>query len=234
MYKRAGLLKTVVILALIVYMQALVLPQVVQAQTTDCSFDKSNPTIENARYNFRITNYDCAEQELQALLAQKDLDIQAKADAHVLLASVYYAKIRNNEEKQNLVIEQFVAAFQAFRNWRGDLDIKSPEFMAMMAQAQELVDKQEDVEGAVKEEVAEEVAEATPEVVPTEQIEETPVTVITPQEKKKGPWYKQWWAIGLGVGLVATAVVVAGGGGGGDEEPADNTLPDFPDPPAKR
>ncbi len=233
MYKRAGLLKTVVILALIVYLQALVLPQVVQAQTTDCPFDKTNPTIENARYNFRITNYDCAEQELQALLAQENLDLQVKADAHVLLASVYYAKIRNDEEKRNLVIEQFVAAFGALRSWRGDLDIKSPEFMAMMQQAQELVDNKQDVEEGVKEEVAEEVAGVTPEIAPAEQVDETPVTVIT-QDKKKGPWYKQWWAIGLGVGLVATAVVVASGGGGDEEEPVDNTLPDFPDPPAKR
>jgi hypothetical protein len=226
MIKRAGLLKTVVILALLVYLQALVLPQMVQAQTSDCPFDKANPTIDNARYNFKITNYDCAELELQTLLADQELDLQTKADAHVLLASVYYAKIRNSEEKRDLVIEQFVAAFTAFRDWRGDLDIQSAEFMTMMEQAQVLVDEKDDAEAAVRDQVAEQV--------PDQQVDETPVTVIT-EEKKKGPWYKQWWAIGLGVGLVATTVIlVAGGGGDEAEEPVDQTLPDFPDPPAKR
>ena len=103
MFKRAGLLRTAAILALIVFAQALVLPQMAEAQTTDCPFDKDNPTIDNARYNFKVTNYDCAELELQALLADPNLELQAKADAHVLLASVYYAKIRNDEEKQNPV-----------------------------------------------------------------------------------------------------------------------------------
>lgn len=225
MFKRAGLLKTAVMLALLVYVQALVLPQLVQAQTPECPFDKDNPTIENARYNFKITNYACAELELQALLANPELELQTKADAHVLLASVYYAKIRNEEEKRNMVIEQFVAAFQAFRNWRGDLDIQSEEFLAMMEEAQTLVDEQGEAGEPAVEEVEGQV---------TEDVDGTPVTVVE-QDKKKGPWYKQWWAIGLGVGLVATAVVVAAGGGGDDEPPPeDETLPGFPDPPAKR
>ena len=225
MIKRAGLLKTVVVLALLVYLQALVLPQLVQAQTVDCPFDKANPTIDNARYNFKITNYDCAEQELQALLADETLDLQTKADAHVLMASVYYAKIRDDEEKRNMVIGEFVSAFKVLRSWRGDLDIQSPEFLAMMEQAQALVDQEGEAEEAVKDEVAEQVEERD--------VDGAPVTVVR-EDKKKGPWYKQWWAIGLGVGLVATAVVVAAGGGGDEEPPADETLPGFPDPPAKR
>ena len=228
MFKRARLLKAVVIFALLVFGQALVLPQIVQAQTPDCPFDKENPTIDNARYNFKITNYDCAELELQALLADTSLVLQSKADAHVLLASVYYAKVRNNDQKRDLVIGQFVAAFKSLRSWRGDLDIQSPEFLAMMEQAQMLVDEGADAEAAIKKEVKQEVAKQ----VPHEEVDETPVTVVT-SDGKKGPWYKQWWAIGLGVGLVATAVVVASGGGD-DPVEEDNTLPDFPDPPAKK
>lgn len=224
MFKRAGLLQAAAILALIAFAQALVLPQLAEAQATDCPFDKDNPTIDNARYNFKITNYDCAEAELQAFLAKPDLDLQAKADAHVLLASVYYAKIRNDDEKRNLVVEELVSAFTAFRNWRGDLDINSPEFLAMMDQAQALVDQKADLEEEVKEEAAAQVEDEK---------DEAPVTVIKP-EKKKGAWYKQWWAIGLGVGLVATTVVLVAGGGGDEAAPEDNTLPDFPDPPAKR
>jgi hypothetical protein len=224
MIKRDGFLRTVVILALLVYLQALVLPGIVQAQTADCPFDKENPTIANARYNFKITNYDCAELELKTLLANETLELETKADAHVLLASVYYAKVRDNEQKREMVIGQFVAAFKAFRAWQGDLDVQSPEFLEMMEQAQELVDQEGD-EAAVTEEVDEQVVE--------QEVDGAPVTVIT-EDKKKGPWYKQWWAIGLGVGLVATAVVVAGGGGDdGGEEPGE-PLPDFPDPPAKK
>jgi len=224
MFKRAGLLKAVAMLALLAFVQALILPQVAEAQEITCPFDKENPTIDNARYNFKITNYDCAELELQTLLATPDLDLQAKADAHVLLASVYYAKIRDDEEKRNLVVEELVSAFTAFRNWRGDLDISSPEFLTMMEQAQALVDQKGDLEEEVKDEAVTKVEE---------QDDEAPVTVITP-EKKKGPWYKQWWAIGLGVGLVATTVVLVAGGGDDEPEPVDNTLPGFPDPPAKR
>ena len=222
MYRRAGVLKAGAILTLIVFLQALVLPQLVQAQTTDCPFDQDNPSIENARYNFRITNYDCAEIELQTLLADENLDMQVKADAHVLLAAVYYAKIRDDEQKQDLVVEQFVAAFKAFRNWRGDLDIKSPEFVAMMEQAQVLVDKQDDAVDAAKDKVEEQL--------PEEQKEMAQVVPVSGDGKK--PWYKQWWAIGLGVGLVATAVVVAAGGGG-DEEGGEE-LPGFPPTPSKR
>ena len=42
------------------------------------------------------------------------------------------------------------------------------------------------------------------------------------------PWYKKWWAIGLGVGVVAVVAVAVGGGGGEDTPPEDTTLPGFP------
>ena len=51
MYRRAGVLKLGAVFALLVYLQALVLPQMVQAQEVECPFDKANPTIDNARYN---------------------------------------------------------------------------------------------------------------------------------------------------------------------------------------
>lgn len=52
--------------------------------------------------------------------------------------------------------------------------------------------------------------------------------------EKSKPWYSKWWAIALGVGLVAGAVVVATGGGGDDGGNGGvvvDTLPSFPDPP---
>jgi hypothetical protein len=51
---------------------------------------------------------------------------------------------------------------------------------------------------------------------------------------QKGKWYKKWWAIGSGVGIVAVAIV-AFTRGGEDEPPVTfDTIPYFPDPPGDR
>lgn len=55
-------------------------------------------------------------------------------------------------------------------------------------------------------------------------------------ESKSGgkPWYKKWWAMALGVGVVATVAAVAGGGGETTEEKAPpSALPPPPPPPGK-
>jgi hypothetical protein len=208
----------VALFACVVFLQSLLLPPLIEAQTAPCSYNKEKPSIDSARLNFRITNYVCAEEELQALLALMDLDLQTRADAHVLLAAVYYAKVRDNDEKRNRVMEQFVAAFRAFRAWQGELDIKSPEFTKLMEDAQAMVDQQ-----------AQEAA-AQPVVEPAQDTTAPPVNELQ-LEKKKKPWYKQWWAIGLGVGVVAAVVIVAAGGGGEDEDVKDAPLPGFPGTP---
>ncbi len=213
MRKWTRILRVVAVLALLSFAQVLVLPQMVQAQTPECTYDKESPSLESARLNFRITNYDCAEMELNDLLADESLDLQAKADAHILLAAVYYAKVRDDKEKRSRVMEQFVAAFQSLRQWRGELDIKSPEFLALMKEAQELVDKQEKAADAVKEQIPEAKME--------------PLITQKPGEEKK-PWYKRWWVLGIGVGVVATAVAVAAGGGGDDGGQPPDELPGFP------
>jgi len=136
----------------------------------------------------------------------------------VLLAEVYYAKVRNDSEKRDKVMEQFVAAFKSYRDWRGELNIKSPEFMSLMKLAQDQVDEEATaVEAAPVEE--EEITEAQPGV-----------TAPPKDDGEKKPWYTKWWAIALGVGVVAGAVAMAGGGGGDDGGEATE-LPDFPDPP---
>lgn len=223
-------LRGVAVVTLVVFVHSLVLSVPAQAQSVPCNYNKEKPSIESARLNFRITNYACAEEELAALLAREDLDLETRADAHVLLAAVYYAKVRNNDEKRNRVIEQFVAAFRAFRTWRGELDIKSPEFTQLMEEAQRLVDEQS-AEEAV-EETAEPATEAA--VEPDSVVDSTEQAPLTPLrlEGNKKPWYKKWWAIGLGVGLVAGAVVLATGGGDDDGGgTTDGDLPGFPPTP---
>ncbi len=69
-------------------------------------------------------------------------------------------------------------------------------------------------------------------------VEEQPVVQAQPlaikSESGGKPWYKKWWAMALGVGVVATVAVVAGGGGGDSDEDEERTwLPQPPPPPGK-
>ncbi|MEZ5360366.1 MAG: hypothetical protein R3F48_16240 [Candidatus Zixiibacteriota bacterium] len=229
---------------LLCFVQMLFFPVVGFSQPLECQFDKSNPTLENARLSFRTLNYACAEEEIEAFLKLEDITIEEKADAHVLLAAVYYAKLKNDEEKRNQVVSQFKQAFQAYRAWKGDLDISSTEFFEMMQEAQAQVD--EEAEQTVIEEetpaIVEQPATASePKIEEVEQPakveDEQPAVASMPayeggSVKESKPWYKKWWAIGLGVGLIAGVVVLAGGGGSDDGGGStDTTLPDFPDPP---
>lgn len=206
---------TGVILA-VCFLQMIFLPPAVYAQEPECPYDPANPSLDNARISFKSLNYLCAEQEILDFLKKEGLTIEQRADAHVLLATVYYAKSKNESEKRNLVIEQFKKAFRAYREWRGELDISSTEFIEMMNSAKQLVDTEAAQQLKLEEPV----------------IEEPTVEKAVPGEKK--PWYKKWWAIGLGVGVVAGAVVlVAGGGGddGGGNGIVTDTLPGFPATP---
>ncbi|UCD94407.1 MAG: hypothetical protein JSU69_11700 [Candidatus Zixiibacteriota bacterium] len=219
MTKRRNLLQTTSVILLFVYLHSVILPGLAFGQQAECEYDRDNPTLESARKNFLALNYHCAEQEINDFLAVEGISIEERADGHVLLAEVYYARGRDVSEKKEKVIAQFVAAFEAYREWRGELNIKSPEFMAMMKEAQDLVDKQAAEEAAAVEEKPEEVV---------------PAEVPKKEEKKKKPWYTKWWAIGLGVGVVVGGAVLLAGGGGDDGGPIDQTLPDFPPPPTKR
>ena len=217
-YRRTMRLVALVVLCL--FAQSLLLPGIVRAQAP-CQYDKLKPSIENARYNFKITNYQCAEMELKDLLAVDTLDYETKADAHVLLAAVYYAKVRNQDEKRDRVMEQFVAAFRAYEDWRGELDIKSSEFEAMMEEAKIRVEQQRQEAAAAAEE--------------QDQTEPEPVPVLVEAEKGKKPWYKKWYIWGIGAAVVGAAVAVAAGGGGDDGgDGGGDDLPGFPPPPAKR
>lgn len=229
MIKRRSVLRVTSVMVLTAYLFTMVLSEFVFAQEPTCAYDAAKPSLESARKSFLALDYKCAEQELNDLIKLDTLSLEEKANAHVLMAEVYYAKMRNDGEKRTKVTEQFVAAFRAYRDWRGELNIKSPEFMSLMKDAQNLVDQQAAQPPPPGQPQVEE-----PKPVEQPQIEQAPVTETPKVEKpkaesKKKAWYTQWWAIGLGVGLVAGAIILAGGGG--DE--ADKPLPGFPDTPAK-
>ncbi|MDD4052720.1 MAG: hypothetical protein PHR28_12590, partial [candidate division Zixibacteria bacterium] len=201
------------------------------------------PTLESARISFKSLNYRCAEQEIEDVLKISSLTIEEKADAHILLAAVYFAMLKNDTEKRDRVIDQFKEAFKAYREWKGELDISSTEFIDMMKQAQEQVDKEAAAAPpttTAPPAVTEAPKETTTPVV-TEQPKDTTKTMaIAPAAEEKAaegkskPLYTKWWAIVLGVGLVAGAVALAGGGGGdnGGGGTVLDTLPNFPDHPS--
>lgn len=235
MPKNNQFIRAVAVVALACFLQAGVLPSISSAQTPQCPYDRAKPTLESARISFKSLNYRCAEQELQDVLKNPALTIEDKADAHVLLAAVYYAMLKNDTEKRDRVIDQFKEAFKAYREWKGELDISSTEFFDMMKQAQEQVDKEATAQPPA-------TTTTTPPVTTSlaEKPKDTTKVAAVPAAQEKAaegggkPFYTKWWAIVLGVGLVAGAVALAGGGGGdsggGGGTPLD-TLPNFPDPP---
>jgi hypothetical protein len=228
MAKGNKLIRITAIILLAAFMHMSLAPASLFAQS-DCPYDKANPTLENARISFKTLNYKCAEAEVQDFLAKPDISLEDRASAHVLLAAVYYAKLKDESEKREQVIQQFKKAFESYREWEGELDITSSRFIDLMKEAQQLVDEE------AKEEEEEQPAEPVIVTPEEEKPEPTPAYVDTGVKESK-PWYKKWWAIGLGVGIVAGAVVLLAGGGDDDEGTTpDGALPDFPDrPPDKK
>jgi Ca2+-binding EF-hand superfamily protein len=189
-------------------------PDVAHSQTAECDYDGQNPSHESARKSFQVFDFQCAEQEIQDLLKEDALSLEEKASAHMLLAAVYFEMLQDGAQRRGKTLEQFKEAFRAYRDWRGDLDIQSPEFRAIMEEAKQ------DIQ-------AEENASA-----PKDAATEAPVVTRPPHagsDSGKGGSTK-WILIGLGVGAVGIAAIALGGGGGGNGN-GDNTLPDFPAPP---
>ena len=210
MRKRVVMFRTASVMLMAANILAILLPVGLLAQTpADCQYDPASPSLNHARQNFKALNYTCADLEGDDFLKIDTLCYEENANAHVLMAAVYYAKLKDSKEKRHKVVEQFAKAFRSYTDWSGDLDIKSTEFISMMEQAKELVDL---------------------EIKKPEAPDIDTLAAVPKFDGEGKPWYKQWWAIGLGVGVVVGAVVLLGGGG--DEAP-DTTLADFPRPPAK-
>ena len=97
--------------------------------------------------------------------------------------------------------------YRAYLEWTGSLEINRPELQVMLEEAKLRV---------------------------VQEIEQQQSDTLLFAEKGK-PWYKKWWVIGSGVGVVALAAVLLVGGGGDDNGgTVVDTIPDFPNPPSKR
>jgi len=195
------------------YLWSLLFAQVQSVRAADCSYDTSNPSIGSARTSFQIFDFECAEKELLDVLKKKDLGMEDRANAHMLLAAVYYEMFQGETHRRQKILEQFEEAFTAYRNWKGTLDIQSPEFRELMEEARASVESQQK-----QEEPEQPVISRNP-------------TGTTAQKGSS----KKWLLIGLGAVVVVGGVALAaGGGGGGNGDGGGNgttALPDFPDPP---
>lgn len=141
--KRFSSVALVIMAGICVLLLAAPLP----AQESGCTYDKNAPSLDNARLNFKSLNYRCSELELLDLLKVNSLTLQERADVYVLLAAVYYAMLGDDENKRrDKVVEQFTAAFRAYREWKGSLEITSSDFAELMEEAKQRVDSGEAVE----------------------------------------------------------------------------------------
>ena len=113
----------------------MLLSTVTPAQLPQCGYDRKSPSLIHARESFKSLNYVCAELELRDLLIQEDLNLMTKADAHVLMAAVYYAMFQDKDEKRAKTRDQFKEAFRTYRDWKGELDIDSEDFQSLMREA---------------------------------------------------------------------------------------------------
>jgi len=197
--------------ALAAFLWAQTIPDIAHAQTAQCDYDRQKPSLESARKSFQVFDFQCAEQEIQDLLKVPTLSLEDKANAHVLLAAVYFEMLQGDAQQRGKILEQFKEAFRSYRDWRGDLDIQSPEFRAMMEEA-----KQE-VQTEAKTAASEDTTAAPPVMTRPPHAD---------SDSGKGGSTK-WILIGLGVGAVGIAAIALGGGGGGNGN-GDNSLPGFP------
>jgi hypothetical protein len=186
---------------------------VLSADEVSCDFNADNPRVLHAKMFFTGGQYACAEQELSALLERQDINRHAAADAHMLLAAVYFQTIQDRNTRRQKAREQFILGLRANRKWSGNLAVSSAEFITIFNDARELV------EWLYKE---------SPELFASDSLTEEQVTEAVASKK---PWYKRWWALASGVGVAVLAgAIILGGGNNGNTTPAD-TLPDFPSTP---
>ncbi len=186
---------------------------ILSADEVSCDFNADNPRVLHAKMYFTGGQYACAEQELIALLERPDINRHAAADAHMLLAAVYFQTTDAEGARRQKTREQFILGLRADRKWSGNLAVSSAEFITIFNDARELV------EWLYKE---------SPELFASDSVTEEQVAEAV---AKKKPWYKRWWALASGIGVAVLAgAIILGGGNDGNTTPAD-TLPDFPPTP---
>ena len=185
-----------------------VVPVHLTAQEVTCESDSRPPTIGSARASLSALNYPCAEKELVRFLAMETVTLEQKADAHLLLGTIYYLMlVSDTEQRRQRAKQQFLDACRAYCEWRGGYDDITQGLEYDLPELRDVLQ------------------EARLEVVCPEPPADTAAVV------KKGKSKLKWILAAAGVVAVGTVVALASGGDDGASEPVDRTVPDFPDPP---
>ena len=191
-------------------------PCFLTAQTPECEYPGNFPTVENARLVFRSADLECAKKELRDLLSREEISRETRADAHMLLASVYFIEETDNITRRIKVKQELVEVFLSYRNWQGQLEIRSAEFRKILSDARDLAEGHYQNSPDLQKDYEEQLL-----------LIDSTTQVMT--EKRK--WYTKWWAIGSGVGIIAMAAILMTGSNDQTGSLPIDTLPPFPDRP---
>lgn len=200
------------------YLCATIWPDCVLAQTVECNYDRKAPSLKSARGSFQEFDFACAERELTDLLKAPNLDAGVQADAHALLAAIYFQTLPDNKSRREKVIEEFRRTYSLRPEWNGRPDVQTPAFRDLMTEAKRQVDQLRQ-----KDKPAPPPTTTTPKPTPAVTAESKPAS--------KGGSKKTWVYVALGAAAAGVAVIALGGGGGGGSNGGSN-LPNFPPPPA--
>lgn len=199
------------------YFSAFAWPEHVAAQSSDCGYNRSAPSLASARASFQEFDFFCAERELGDLLKVSSLSAGVQADAHALLAAIYFQTLPDNQNRREKVIEEFRRTYSLRPDWRGQPDVQTPAFRDLMTEAKRQVDQ-------LRQKEKPPTSSSGTANQPTPAIKES-------KPAGGGKSKKTWLYVAAGAAAVGVAVLALGGGGGGGGNGGDGTLPDFPPPP---
>jgi hypothetical protein len=101
-------------------------------QEIGCAYDRSQPSLENAQKEYRKTNYRCAKLELLDVLEIDSIGDRTRADAHIWLGMVYYRSLKDQVEKLDSVLTQFIRALEQDPVYRGPFESDSTSEMGRL------------------------------------------------------------------------------------------------------
>lgn len=215
--------KSVKLILLLLCVWVVIYPGLLLAQESTCEYLSDRPALENARRVFRSADLECAEMELKELLATEGISRKTKADARLLLASIYFVGEADDTSRRTKVKQELVAVFIADRHWQGELEIRSSEFRKILADAREMAEWRYRNSPELQHEYEQQLLDTT--------LIASRTGYDSQSGKKDKKWYTKWWAVGSGVGIIAmVAILMNGSDNSTNPIPAD-TLPPFPDTP---
>ncbi|HWR82118.1 MAG TPA: hypothetical protein VN285_02325 [Candidatus Deferrimicrobium sp.] len=127
-----------VLTALCLCCQFIVAP-VLWAQRVDCSYDPKTPSLESARKSLKSLHYPCAEQELRDFLAVNTISPALRAEAHILLGTIYYYSADNIMQERDRVLKEFIDALRAQPDVKHDLDTDTSDLATLFKEARNTI-----------------------------------------------------------------------------------------------